>query len=70
MPPRGQQNWTVHDQDLVTLLRQAGVARGDLAGLAVAPDGTVAVASAADSPGWVTSAGELALADEVIRPRW
>jgi DNA polymerase-1 len=58
----------VGDRELVTLLRQAGVGRGDLAGLAVAPDGAVAVA--AGDAGWVTSAGELQTADDEIRPRW
>ena len=49
------------DAELVTRLRQAGVGRGDLVGLAVAPDGTVAVT--VDEPaGWVGSAGELAVA--------
>lgn len=57
--------------------------RGDLVGLAVSPDGTVAVA-AGDLPasygeqtapgalaaGWVGSAGELGVADEEVRPRW
>jgi DNA polymerase-1 len=58
----------VGDRDLVTRLSEACVGRGDLAGLAVAPDGTVAVA--AGDAGWVTSAAELARADEEIRPRW
>jgi len=56
------------DRELVTRLREAGVGRGDLAGLAVAGDGTVAVACG--ERGWVGSAGELARADEEIRPRW
>jgi DNA polymerase I len=51
-------------QDLVGLLRQAGVTRGDLVGLVVAPDGTAAVALGP------TSAQEVARADEQLRPRW
>jgi DNA polymerase-1 len=58
----------VGDRELVTLLREAGVRRGDLAGLAVAPDGTVAVA--VGDAGWAASADELRHADEEIRPRW
>jgi len=54
--------------DLVTVLRQAGVQRGDLAGLAVAPDGTAAVALA--DAGWTGPAGALPQADEALRPRW
>ena len=84
----------VGDVELVTRLRQAGAGRGDLAGLAVTPDGTVAVAvgdlsapsgertasghgtggaaSAAEAltAGWVVSAGEVARADDEVRPRW
>jgi DNA polymerase I len=59
----------VGDPDLVTWLRQRGAGRGDLVGLAVAPDGTAAVA-AADREGRMTSLGEVALADDEIRPRW
>ncbi|HZZ52735.1 MAG TPA: DNA polymerase, partial [Trebonia sp.] len=44
--------------------------RGDLVGLAVSPDGTVAVAADAIAAGWVGSAGELAVADDEVRPRW
>jgi DNA polymerase I len=58
----------VGDRELVTLLRRAGVGRGDLAGLAVAPDGGVAVA--VGDAGWVTSADELHDADDELRPRW
>jgi DNA polymerase-1 len=54
--------------DLVTALGQAGVGRGDLAGLAVAPDGTVAVAL--PGAGWLAPAGAVARADETLRPRW
>jgi DNA polymerase I len=58
----------VGDRELVTLLREAGVRRGDLAGLVVAPDGTVAVA--VGDGGRVTSADELRHADDELRPRW
>jgi DNA polymerase-1 len=60
----------VGDAELVTRLRQAGVGRGDLVGLAVAPDGTVAVSTDAVPAGWVGSAGELGVADDEVRPRW
>ena len=56
------------DQDLAMRLSHAGVRRGDLVGLVIAPDGTAAVATAGE--GWVTSAGEVALADHEVRPRW
>jgi len=56
------------DNALVPGLSRAGVARGDLVGIAVTPDGATAVATA-DS-GWVSSAAELALVDREIRPRW
>jgi DNA polymerase I len=36
----------------------------------VSPDGTVAVAADAVAAGWVGSAGELAVADDGLRPRW
>src|SRR5579871_2513387 len=64
-----EQNGSVGDAELVTRLRQAGVGRGDLVGLAVAPDGTAAVA-ADPAAGWVGSAGELGVADDEVRPRW
>jgi len=54
--------------DLVIALSQAGVGRGDLVGLVIAPDGTVAVGL--DDSGWTASAGELAAVDEKLRPRW
>jgi DNA polymerase-1 len=60
----------VGDVELVTGLRQAGVGRGDLVGLAVSPDGTVAVSADAIPAGWVGSAGELGVADDEVRPRW
>src|SRR5580704_18105589 len=65
-----EQNGSVGDAELVTRLRQAGVGRADLVGLAVSPDGTVAVAADAVAAGWVGSAGELAVADAEVRPRW
>jgi DNA polymerase I len=65
-----EHNGGVGDAELVTRLRQAGVGRGDLVGLAVSPDGTVAVAVDAVAAGWVGSAGELAVADDEVRPRW
>ena len=62
------------DQGLGTRLREAGVRRGDLIGLAIAPDGAVAVAPRASSgtpaDGLMTTAGQVAQADEEIRPRW
>jgi DNA polymerase-1 len=60
----------VADAELVTRLRQAGAGRGDLVGLAVSPDGTVAVSTDAVAAGWVGDAGELGIADEEVRPRW
>jgi DNA polymerase I len=53
----------------MTWLRQRGAGRGDLVGLAVAPDGTTAIA-AAGGEGRTTSLGEVAMADDEIRPRW
>jgi DNA polymerase-1 len=60
----------VGDAELVTRLRQAGAGRGDLVGLAVSADGIVAVAADGVATGWVGSAGELAVADDQVRPRW
>jgi DNA polymerase I len=54
--------------DLVARLSQAAVGRGDLVGLAVAPDGTVGVGLA--DAGLTASVSEVALADEALRPRW
>jgi DNA polymerase I len=68
--PAGEQNGDVGDVGLVARLRQAGVGRGDLVGVAVSPDGTVAVAADDKPEGWLGSAGELAVADEEVRPRW
>ncbi len=57
--------------DLVTSLRQAGVARGDLVGLVVFPGGGLGLATAERAglaaPGL---AAEVERADEVLRPRW
>jgi DNA polymerase I len=39
-------------------------------GLAVSPDGTVAVSTDAVAAGWVGGVGELGIADEEVRPRW
>ena len=59
------------DAELVIRLRQAGVGRGDLVGLAVSPDGTVAVAAdaVAGRGGWEPLAS-WAVADDEVRPRW
>jgi DNA polymerase-1 len=46
------------------------VGRGDLVGLAVAPDGIVAVAADGLAAGWAGSVGELGIADDEVRPRW
>jgi DNA polymerase-1 len=62
--------------DLAGLLRQAGVARGDLVGLAVTADGTVAIAAglatstATGLGGWIATADEVAALDADLRPRW
>jgi DNA polymerase I len=65
-----EQNGSVGDAELVIRLRQTGVGRGDLVGLAVSPDGTVAVSTDAVAAGWVGDVGELGIADEEVRPRW
>jgi len=49
-------------------MRRAGVRRGELAGLAVAPDEMVVVT--ASDGGWVGSVDDVARADAEIRPRW
>ncbi len=59
--------------DLVTSLRQAGVARGDLVGLVVSPAAGLGVATAGRA--WSAAPGtrpiaEVGRADEVLRPRW
>jgi DNA polymerase-1 len=46
-----------------------GVRRGDLVGLAVAPDGTAAVATVADGAR-LTTIEEVAATDDAVRPRW
>jgi DNA polymerase I len=65
--------------DLVTSLRRAGVARGDLVGLVVSPARTVGVATAAGAwpvtpEGNAQSAADamaaVGRADEALRPRW
>ena len=68
-----EQNGSVGDAELVTRLRQAGVGRGDLVGLAVSPDGTVAVAADAGAAGALGGVGRrwrAGVADEEVRPRW
>jgi len=63
----------VRSVDLVTSLRQAGVARGDLVGLVVSPGCGLGVATAErawpDAPG-AELAAEVGRADEALRPRW
>jgi DNA polymerase I len=65
--------------DLVTSLRQAGAARGDLVGLVISPSLGLGVATAERA--WPVAAGSAALAaaavaaevgqaDEALRPRW
>jgi DNA polymerase I len=59
--------------DLVTSLRQAGVARGDLVGLVVSPAAGLGVATAGHA--WSAAPGtrpiaEVGRADNEVRPRW
>jgi DNA polymerase I len=59
--------------DLVTSLRQAGVARGDLVGLVVSPAAGLGVATAGHA--WSAAPGtrpitEVERADQEVRPRW
>ena len=59
--------------DLVTSLRQAGAARGDLVGLVISPAVGLGVATAERA--WPVApgaglAGEVGRADETLRPRW
>jgi DNA polymerase I len=59
--------------DLVTSLRQAGVARGDLVGLVVSPAVGLGVATAGRA--WSAAPGtrpiaEVGRADQEVRPRW
>jgi DNA polymerase I len=61
----------VDDQELVAWLGRAGVRRGDLTGLVVAPDGTAAVAVGPEPDrAWTGSVAQVAAADETLRPRW
>jgi DNA polymerase-1 len=58
---------------LVTSLRQAGVNRGDLVGLVIAPALGLGLATAERAwpvPGAVELAAEVGRADETLRPRW
>jgi DNA polymerase-1 len=61
---------TDRERDLASLLRQAGVARGDLAGLAVTAGGTIAVAAGSGAAGRVVTPDEVAAVDVELRPRW
>jgi DNA polymerase I len=54
---------------LTAWLRQAGVGRGEAAGLAVTPDGSSAAVTLA-SGGWTGDAAEIGPADGEVRPRW
>jgi len=59
--------------DLVTSLRQAGVARGDLVGLVISPAAGFGLATAERA--WPAAPGaglaaEIGRADETLRPRW
>jgi len=61
--------------DLVTSLRQAGAARGDLVGLVVSPAQGLGVATAERAwpvagAGFTALAADVGRADEVLRPRW
>jgi len=58
----------VEAHDLEASLRHAGVRRGDLLGLAVADDGTAAVAFG--DGGRTAPAPGIAAVDETLRPRW
>jgi DNA polymerase-1 len=67
----------VSDEDLLTRLRRAGARRGDLAGIAVGPDGMAAVAwgpaaGQAAGPGSepLVTPDEVARADAELQPRW
>jgi DNA polymerase family A len=44
--------------------------RGELAGIAVAPDGTVAIAPAGEHPGLMTTVEDAGAYEEAVRPRW
>jgi DNA polymerase-1 len=59
--------------DVVARLRQAGVSRGDLVGLAVAPDVALGLATGARSrpvPAGPDLAGAVGQIDRELRPRW
>jgi DNA polymerase-1 len=59
--------------DLVTSLRQAGVTRGDLVGLVIAPAVGLGVATAERAwplPPGAGLAAEVGRADQALRPRW
>jgi DNA polymerase I len=64
---------SVPGTDLVTSLRQAAVARGDLVGLVVSPDRGFGLAVAGDR-WWVPPGAEavtaIGQADQALRPRW
>jgi DNA polymerase-1 len=59
-------NWPVGD--LVTVLAEAGVRRGDPVGLCLATDGAVTVAVGRRE--WHGSVADVGMAEETIRPRW
>src|SRR5262249_33527082 len=68
--PRPWQGCLVAGEDIEASLRQAGVSRGDLVGLAVSPSLEVGLATADRSwtvPGAVAGVRR---ADEALRPRW
>jgi DNA polymerase I len=54
--------------DLVTVLPEAGVKRGELVGLSVGADGSASVA--VDGGEWSGTVADVAVADEKIHPRW
>jgi DNA polymerase I len=54
--------------DLTAVLRAAGAAAGDLAGLAAEADGTVRVAAGGHH--WAGPVAEIGSADQAVRPRW
>jgi DNA polymerase-1 len=57
--------------ELVAWLRRAGVARGNPAGLVVAPDGAIVAAAVPGAGTWTgTDLGEVSSADAELRPRW
>ena len=44
--------------------------RGELAGIAVAPDGAVAIAPGGEHPGLVTTIADIGAYEKAVRPRW